>query len=148
MMVVMRASWPPRLHLHRPRAAAVVLSLGLLLFASSAQAVPSTPFASLVQSLMERFFAVTVACPAAEPDWHTCFRVQPASVVMLAEEVEKLVESSEKGILRSDWLYGNGVHQVYLHVDDTAWGYLELWLVELPGNRVDGRIAHVPRRRW
>ena len=122
----------------------LVLAFGL----SSGLAVPATPFAAVVQGLLERFYSVPVTCPATEPDWHTCFRVQPANVGLLAEEVERLVDLSEKGILRSEWLYGNGVYQVYLHMDDTSWGYLELWLVELPGNRVEGRIAHVSRRRW
>lgn len=101
-----------------------------------------------IGALLERFHAQTHPCPHALPVWHTCFTTMPGTASQLAEALEGLIAEDPKALWRRDWLAGNGVYQVDLIPGDSAWGVLELWLTEIPQQRVEGRIAYFSKRRW
>jgi len=141
---------PPLASAAAPRARPLwrwlVALLLLALLAGSAQA--GAPVVLTIERLLERFHAQAHPCPHAQPSWHTCFIVVPATAAQLAEALELLIREDPKALWRSDWLAGNGVHQVDLVPGDRAWGILELWLTEIPRQRVEGRIAYLTARRW
>jgi len=130
----------------QPWRAALAATLLLTLLLGSGQA--AAPVHQTVARLLERFHAQSAPCPHAQPAWHTCFTVAPATAAQLAEALELLIREDPTALWRSDWLAGNSVYQVDLYAGDRAWGVLELWLTEIPRQRVEGRIAHLTARRW
>jgi hypothetical protein len=142
MRLLVPSAAPRARHPWRLLIAALLLALPL----GSAHA--GAPVTLTIERLLERFHAQIHPCPHAQPLWHTCFIVVPGTAAQLAEALELLIREDPKVLWRSDWLAGNGVHQVDLIPGDRAWGILELWLTEIPRQRVEGRIAYLTARRW
>lgn len=112
------------------------------------RAIGAAPFRALVDGLLERFHASTQPCEAAIAPAIVCFVVQPGQVASLAEALEELIEEHDGAVVRGPWSSANGAHRVVLMLADPTWGGVELWLAERPGRRVEGRLEHLPKRRW
>lgn len=130
------------------RSAVRLATLALLAAVGTAMAIGSTPFASVLDGLLARFHAVEVPCGPSVVPPVACFVVEPGHVAVMAESLEAFLEEHAGGVQRGAWISGNGTHHVLLTLADPAWGALELWLTELPFHRVEGRVEHLPKRRW
>lgn len=125
----------------------LVLLLAWALSASS-WGLDDSPFPALIDELLKRFHASSVACEAAVAPALACFVADPGHAANLAEALESYLTEHGGGLQRGPWSSANGTHRVVLTLDDPTWGGVELWLVERPGPRVEGRFEHLPKRRW
>lgn len=132
---------------HARRVAASVATAALLL-TGAAHAIGGSPYGWVVEALLEGFRAEPIACEVAVPvPWPSCFAAEPARAALLAEWFESFVEGHPGVIERGAWSSANGAHRVTLAFQDGAWGLLELWLIESPGQRVEGRFEFLPAPR-
>jgi len=128
-------------------AACVLLLVALLGAAHARDAIERSPYAPLVDDLLARLYATTVACDLALDPATRCFTIVPGTVAAVAEALEHVMLEYGGSIVRSEWRSGNGVHHVELRLSDDLWGSLELWLTEPDGQVVAGRVMHQPKRR-
>ncbi len=126
-------------------------ALLLVALASSwagAWSLAATPYGAVVDALLRRFHAHEHACGITQGSAEACFVVEAARVVQLAEEFEAFLADHGGALVRGGWSSANGAHRVAVTLPDAGWGALELWLIELPGHRVEGRFQHLPERGW
>ena len=113
---------------------------------AGAWSLAATPYGAIVDDLLRRFHAHEQACGAGQGPGEACFGVEAARAAQLAEELEAFLAAQGGAVVRGGWSSANGAHRVAISLPDTGWGALELWLIELPGHRVEGRFRHLPER--
>lgn len=132
----------------RPLVAALVLIAAAALGGAAARdAIERSPYGPVVDDLLARLHATTVACDLALDPSARCFTIVPGTVAGVAEALESVMHEYGGSIVRSAWRSANGVHHVEVRLSDDLWGSLELWLTEPDGQIVAGRVLHQPRRR-
>ena len=132
----------------RTSCAAVVLLIAALLGAADARdAIERSPYGPVVEHLLVRMHATTVACDLTLDPATRCFTIVPGTVAAVAEALEHVMNEYGGSIVRSEWRSANGVHHVEVRLSDDLWGSLELWLTEPDGQVVAGRVMHQPKRR-
>lgn len=124
------------------------VAFAILPLAGAAHAVGETPYGWVVEALLEGFRAEPSACETvtAAP-WPSCFAAEPARATLLAEWLESFLAVHPGVLQRGAWSSANGAHRVALTFRDGAWGVLELWLTEVPGQRVEVRFELLPAPR-
>lgn len=128
-------------------AACLLLIVALLGAVHARDAIERSPYAPLVDDLLERLHATTVACDLTLDPLTRCFTIVPGTVAAVAEALEHVMLEYGGSIVRSEWRSANGVHHVEVRLSDDLWGSLELWLTEPDGQVVAGRVMHQPKRR-
>jgi hypothetical protein len=128
-------------------AALVLLIVALLGAADARDAIERSPYGPVVDDLLVRLHATTVACDLALDPAARCFTIAPGTVAAVAEALEHVMLEYGGSIVRSEWRSANGVHHVEVRLSDDLWGSLELWLTEPDGQVVAGRLMHQPKRR-
>ncbi|CAN5757570.1 hypothetical protein BH23DEI1_BH23DEI1_04090 [soil metagenome] len=109
--------------------------------------IDRSPFAPVVQHLIDEVHAGIVPCDLVVDRATLCFTLAPGSVALVAEGLEAMLLEYGGALVRTSWRSANGVHHVELLLDDDLWGALEVWLSE-PGDRtVSGLLKYVTRRR-
>lgn len=124
-------------------------TLGVVALATSwsgAWSLTGTPYGAIVDDLLERFHAQEQACRVAQAPAEACFVVDPGRAALLAEAIEAFLDEHAGAVARGPWSSANGTHRVAIALTDAGWGTLELWLVEVPGHRIEGRFQHLPER--
>jgi hypothetical protein len=115
---------------------------------AGAWSLSATPYGAVVDALLRRFHAHEHACGVTQGLPEACFVVEAARAAQLAEELEAFLGDHGGALVRGGWSSANGAHRVAITLPDAGWGALELWLIELPAHRVEGRFRHVPERGW
>jgi hypothetical protein len=128
-----------------PRVRTLVL-VALATSWAAAWSLAATPYAAVVDALLRRFHAHEQACGVGQGPAEACFVVEPGRVAHLAEQLETYLAEQGGAVVRGGWSSANGAHRVAITLPDAGWGALELWLIELPGHRVEGRFQHLPER--
>ena len=126
-----------------------VLALAIVVLAApwaGAWSLAGTPYGAIVGDLLRRFHAQERVCSVAQVPAEACFVVEPGRAAQLAEELEAFIAEHAGAVMRGGWSSANGAHRVAISLPDAGWGVLELWLIELPGHRVEGRFQHLPER--
>lgn len=113
---------------------------------AAAWSLAGTPYGGVVDALLRRFHAEERACGVTQLPAEACFVVAPGRAAQLAEVVEAFLAEHAGAMVRGDWSSANGAHHVAISLPDAGWGALELWLIEVPGDRIEGRFRHVPER--
>ncbi len=128
-------------------AACLLLIIALVGAVHARDAIERSPYAPLVDDLLERLHATTVPCDLTLDPATRCFTIVPGTVAAVAEALEHVMLEYGGSIVRSEWRSANGVHHVEVRLSDDLWGSLELWLTEPDGQVVAGRVMHQPKRR-
>lgn len=128
-----------------------LLSCLLLLLAPMGVARDSieiSPYGYVVSDLLAAFHAESVPCEGAVTEAaELCFEARAASASYLAERLTEIVaEYGAVGLASGGWRSGNGVWTVSLMLPNKNLGQLEVYLAEMPDNRVNGVMRLVPTR--
>jgi hypothetical protein len=130
-------------------AIAALALLVVVLFGTVAarDAIERSPYGPVVDDVLARLYATTVACDVTLDPAARCFTITPGTVAAVAEALEHVLLEYGGSIVLSEWRSANGVHHVEVRLSDDLWGSLELWLTEPDGQVVAGRVMHQPKRR-
>jgi len=113
---------------------------------AGAWSLAATPYGAVVDALLRRFHAEERACRVTQVPAEACFVVEAGRAAQLAEGLEAFLAEHAGALVRGDWSSANGTHRVAVALPDAGWGALELWLIEVPGHRIEGRFQHLPER--
>lgn len=124
-----------------------ILAAAVAIAWAGAAGLAGTPYAVVVDALLDRLHALPVPCAVDLDDLVVCFVADPARAAPLAETLEGYVAEFAGALRHGPWHAGNGTYRVTLWWSNDALGGLEVWLTEVVGARVEGRFELVPRRR-
>jgi len=133
--------------LPRRRGRLLVVVVAVAVAWAGAAGLAGTPYAAVVDALLDRLHAQPVPCPVDLDDLVLCFVADPARAAPLAETLEGYVAEFGGALRHGPWLAGNATYRVTLWWSNDAVGGLEVWLTEVGPARVEGRFELVPRRR-